>query len=525
MQLTNFSFLDSRNHFLSAKSFHKVAMQRLSTGTRLERSGSDAGALSQSMRNMFEMMGDRSFITNLQNTRSFLHSQEAGLNTALETYNRMEEITIRATDPTLSQSDRSDYNDEFKVLTEQLTEIMESEFNGRKLFNDSLICGGAKNIPLGQLNLATGGKPPGIKHAVRAQQVDVNSPAGTLSFRVNSGTAGDIYRVWMGGTCVFSAGGSFAANQDHTQQYNFAAGASAFPFPGNGWRTSSDANSQDDDLIEVTFAPGKPTTYIITPGRDNDDGPNDVMNPRTGLMVPDGSLPGAVAGDGISDFNAGGAPDQYDNITTNDLPASFTNTMLTLQIETTSIGIIYAQGNAGNDGDSDNTGTPGITFVPDIFELPVTIDIHGNQMGLDPKGFGTLTENSPVTGAPHSVDTVANASDTLDHLRGNKYANDPTTSYYGEGKCIIGERLAAVGAEINRIDLEIEELQNQVIHGEQASGRISDADMAREATQLAKSTLNMNLAEQVMSKSARLKDILIPLTTNHHRGAVLSSTL
>jgi flagellin len=106
MQLTNYSFLDSRNSYLSAKSFHKVAMQRLSTGTKLERAGSDAGALSQSMRSRFEMMGDRSFITNLQNTRSFLHSQEAGLNKALETYNRMEEISIRATDPTLRQSDR-----------------------------------------------------------------------------------------------------------------------------------------------------------------------------------------------------------------------------------------------------------------------------------------------------------------------------------------------------------------------------------------------------------------------------------
>jgi hypothetical protein len=49
--------------------------------------------------------------------------------------------------------------------------------------------------------------------------------------------------------------------------------------------------------------------------------------------------------------------------------------------------------------------------------------------------------------------------------------------------------------------------------------------MAREATALAKNSIKMGLAEQVMSKSARLKDILIPLTTEHHRSAVLSSTL
>ena len=496
MQLTNFSFLDCRTDYLSAKSFHEIAMQRLSTGTRLERSGSDTGALSQSIRSKFEAMGDRSFITNLQNIRSYLHSQQAGLNATLQVYNRMEEIAIRATDPTLSQADRSDYNDEFKALTEQLTEIMERRFNGRKLFNDSMICGGQKDIPLGQLDLING--KGGANHAVRAQQIDVNSPAGTISFRVNSGTAGDIYRVWMGGTCIFSAGAPFAANQDHTQQYNDPSG---FSFPGSGWRTSGSARNDDDDLIEVTFAPGKQTTYKITPGASNDDGSGNsafnTFDPVTGL---------------------------YSNITTNDLPSTFTDTMLTLQLETSSIGIIYAEGDSAN-GDADNSGTAGVSFVPDIYELPVTLDIHGNQMGLDPKGFGTLTGDSPVTGAPHSLDTVANASDTLDHLRGNRYSNDPTISYYGEENCVIGERLSAVGAEINRIDLEIDELQNQVIHGEQASSLISDTDMASEATRLAKNLLNMNLAEQVMSKSARLKDILIPLTTNHHRGAVLNATL
>ena len=192
-------------------------------------------------------------------------------------------------------------------------------------------------------------------------------------------------------------------------------------------------------------------------------------------------------------------------------------------LETESIGIIYRPGQPDPDGD--NSGTPGVTFVPDIFELPVTIDIQGNQMGLDPKGFGTLTGDSPVTGIPHGLDTLAKARDTLDHLRGNPYSNGSGLSYFGEEKCVISERLAAVGAEINRIDLEIEELQNQVTNGEQASGRISDADMAREASQLAKNSIKMGLAEQVMSKSAHLKDILIPLTTEHYRSSILSSTL
>ena len=82
---------------------------------------------------------------------------------------------------------------------------MSSKFQGRRLFNATLLCGGVKNIALGQLDLASG-KPSGVSHAVRAESVDVHSSTGTISFRVNSGGAADIYRVWMGDVCVFSMG-------------------------------------------------------------------------------------------------------------------------------------------------------------------------------------------------------------------------------------------------------------------------------------------------------------------------------
>jgi flagellin-like hook-associated protein FlgL len=85
--------------------------------------------------------------------------------------------------------------------------------------------------------------------------------------------------------------------------------------------------------------------------------------------------------------------------------------------------------------------------------------------------------------------------------------------------------LAQNGAEQSRLNMAHENLENHYAFGERALSRISDTDTAREASQLAKISLKMNLAEQVMSKSARLKDILIPLTTNHFRSSVLSSSL
>ena len=56
---------------------------------------------------------------------------------------------------------------------------------------------------------------------------------------------------------------------------------------------------------------------------------------------------------------------------------------------------------------------PCCQLCSEIFKLPVTIDAQGNQMDLEPKGFGTLSSESPVTGIPHSLDSVAKARDTL----------------------------------------------------------------------------------------------------------------
>jgi hypothetical protein len=96
---------------------------------------------------------------------------------------------------------------------------------------------------------------------------------------------------------------------------------------------------------------------------------------------------------------------------------------------------------------------------------------------------------------------------------------------FGEMKCLLENRLGILGAEYRRIDYEVEELEKQIVADENALGRITDTDMAKEATNFAKESLKMKLASEVMSDVSRLKDVLIPLTTEHFRSEVLSATL
>ena len=151
-------------------------------------------------------------------------------------------------------------------------------------------------------------------------------------------------------------------------------------------------------------------------------------------------------------------------------------------------------------------------FVPSPFIRYIPKDRHGNNIELKPKGFDRF-ENSDFSSA-------VNARDAIDKMRGNE-----AKEYFGEMKCIVENRIGSLGSEYKRVDSEIRAIENQITHGEMALGRITDADMAKEATELARNNLQSELATQVMANSSRLKDVLIPLTTDHFRGAALSASL
>ena len=280
---------------------------------------------------------------------------------------------------------------------------------------------------------------------------------------------------------------------------------------GSGWMTSGVAGGEDDDLIEITFEPGNTTTYKITPGGSSRDGSDPGMS---------GENPGG---------SATGDPDTpytYPNVHAYDLPAGFDNRELTLQIETESIGIIYEKGSSsGRNETNDGIPNSGIIFTPIEYNTDVEMNASGDSITLDAKGFGTLADASPVTGVNHTLSDYNSARDTLDHLRGNPYANDGKISYYGEEKCVVNERLASVGAEMSRIDKALVSLEGKAITDELTISRIEDADIAQEATNLATASIKTQMSAQVMSKSTRLKDVLIALTTEHFRSSVLSSKL
>jgi flagellin-like hook-associated protein FlgL len=78
---------------------------------------------------------------------------------------------------------------------------------------------------------------------------------------------------------------------------------------------------------------------------------------------------------------------------------------------------------------------------------------------------------------------------------------------------------------MSRHNGELENMNNHYVVNDYAMSRVVDADVAQEATNLATASIKTQMSAQVMSKSTRLKDILIPLTTAHFRSSVLSAKI
>ena len=107
--------------------------------------------------------------------------------------------------------------------------------------------------------------------------------------------------------------------------------------------------------------------------------------------------------------------------------------------------------------------------MPATYIKEVPVDSPENLIYLDPKGFDTLDTGQ-------SIALPELAQEVVDMMRGNTSACG-CVEYFGEMKCLLENRLGILGSEYQRVDQEIEELEDQLVAGEAAYGRIADATL------------------------------------------------
>ncbi|MGY6637444.1 MAG: flagellin N-terminal helical domain-containing protein [Erythrobacter sp.] len=163
---TNISALRATNASVSAGKMLGTAMERLSTGRRINSAADDAAGLAISASFTSQIRGMAQGIRNANDGISLAQTAEGALDEVTNMLQRMRELTVQRSNGTYSTDDIANIDAERNALADQIVQVVNnSTFNGIELFNQAsnsiTIQAGASssdaiNITVPQLNAAGG---------------------------------------------------------------------------------------------------------------------------------------------------------------------------------------------------------------------------------------------------------------------------------------------------------------------------------------------------------------------------------
>lgn len=132
---TNISALKAANASNTAAKLSGIAMERLSTGKRINGAKDDAAGLAITTTMTSQIKGMNQGIRNANDGISFAQTADGALNEVTAMLQRIRELAIQAKSDTYSVDDRTSMQAEVSNLTQQVSEVLnKTKFNGNSLF-------------------------------------------------------------------------------------------------------------------------------------------------------------------------------------------------------------------------------------------------------------------------------------------------------------------------------------------------------------------------------------------------------
>jgi flagellin len=133
---TNISSLNGQRQLSATKQGLDHALEKLSSGNRINRAGDDAAGLAISEGLKAHIRGLRQAKRNAQDGVSLIQVSEGGLNEISNILIRLRELSIQAASDTIGDIERSFTDREFQSLKQEIDRIANvTEFNGTPLLN------------------------------------------------------------------------------------------------------------------------------------------------------------------------------------------------------------------------------------------------------------------------------------------------------------------------------------------------------------------------------------------------------
>ncbi len=133
----NIAAMTAHRHYTNNLAMVARAMERLSTGFRINRAADDAAGLAISEKMRAQIRGLNRAAQNVQDARSLIQTAEGAVASINEILQRMNELAVQAATGTLSDFDRKQAAKEFEQLKREINDISgSSHFNNISLLDD-----------------------------------------------------------------------------------------------------------------------------------------------------------------------------------------------------------------------------------------------------------------------------------------------------------------------------------------------------------------------------------------------------
>jgi flagellin len=191
---TNTSALRAQNGSRIASNSLQTAMERLSSGKRINSAKDDAAGLAISNKMTSQIRGMNQAVRNANDGISYAQTAEGALGEVTNMLQRIRELAVQSASGTYASADRTNLNSEVTELKAQITNILATtEFNGTRIFN-SAASGGTYTAASGAVAIQTGvnsGDTVSISFSAltdlaAATAVDTAANAGTAMTNVDT---------------------------------------------------------------------------------------------------------------------------------------------------------------------------------------------------------------------------------------------------------------------------------------------------------------------------------------------------
>ncbi|MGR5131047.1 lateral flagellin LafA [Vibrio alfacsensis] len=144
---TNYTQLVTQNTLNNTSNLMNTAMERLSTGFRINSAADDAAGLQIANRLEAQTRGMSVAMRNAQDGISMMQTGEGAMDEMTNIVYRMKDLSLQASNDTTSATDKAALNEEFQALSAELNNIVDStSFGGKSLLGSAGAFGASAGV-------------------------------------------------------------------------------------------------------------------------------------------------------------------------------------------------------------------------------------------------------------------------------------------------------------------------------------------------------------------------------------------